>query len=143
METYVCAEMPNLRFALVVGDKRKRFQFKNGQLMLDKTDADALDAVVSIEGHALKRLVKKVDRERAEEIARSFLEQQGSNQVTRGGVTAANIAALRGGDNANLIAQMEADGASEEEIAKTAKEFASQESLLAVETAKPSTFKFS
>lgn len=72
--TYVCTEFHAFKTTVVLSDDKNTrvlIQFANHTYATDDDEtAAALDAVLKIEGNAVARHVQKIDREKAEAIAR-------------------------------------------------------------------------
>lgn len=78
---YICMSQPSLKFALVIGNKRKRFAVVNHRLEVSLEVAATLDEVLASNETSLSRLLKKVDHEKAKQLIAKHQQQDRMSRV--------------------------------------------------------------
>lgn len=139
--TYICETAPSLKMRVIDGDAKTPdvyVQFENKVLKLD-VDCDAvtiaaLDGLIATRSN-VRQLIRKVNMDAAVAMVKKHIaETQSLAGQVKGPMTAAHLNALKVKQHSdNLRVQMEAEGATPEQIAAAIKDLEADGLIIAVQ----------
>jgi hypothetical protein len=137
---YVCENMPNLKLRVIDGDNKagipdQYVKFENKVLQLDEeADAERIKALdhLMVTRDNIRMLIRKASMERAVALVKEHQQKMNSlSGQIKGPVTAAHNNLLKMAQQSDhLRVQMQADGATPEQIEKAIEELAADSQLI-------------